>query len=185
MHYELYVDSLFFLNFIMNLYLLILVNRSTFRTATPGRIASGGRRLSAAISWRKPWHGGGRRRNNCRSGRHALCGFSCKEPENVSEAPGEAAPLLLRTWGNAALSGEESPRGQEGAHQRARPSGGGPGVLAVLQRQTAGRSLRRPVQGHPCEGGGADESERPGGLGKQSGGTHQRETCLRGGEKGI
>ena len=30
MHYELYVDSLFFLNFIMNLYLLILVNRSTF-----------------------------------------------------------------------------------------------------------------------------------------------------------
>ncbi len=41
MHYELYVDSLFFLNFIMNLYLLILVNRSTFRTATPGRIAVG------------------------------------------------------------------------------------------------------------------------------------------------
>ena len=41
MHYELYVDSLFFLNFIMNLYLLILVNRSTFRTATPGRIAAG------------------------------------------------------------------------------------------------------------------------------------------------
>lgn len=41
MHYELYVDSLFFLNFIMNLYLLILVDRSTFRTSTPGRMAAG------------------------------------------------------------------------------------------------------------------------------------------------
>jgi len=41
MHYELYVDSLFFLNFIMNLYLLILVDRSTLGTATPGRLAAG------------------------------------------------------------------------------------------------------------------------------------------------
>lgn len=34
MVYELYVDSLFLVNFVMNLYLLILVNRSTLRTAT-------------------------------------------------------------------------------------------------------------------------------------------------------
>jgi stage II sporulation protein GA (sporulation sigma-E factor processing peptidase) len=34
MYYELYVDSLFLVNFVMNLYLLILVNRSTLRTAT-------------------------------------------------------------------------------------------------------------------------------------------------------
>lgn len=38
MHYELYVDSLFLLNFVMNLYILMLVNRSTFRTATRGRL---------------------------------------------------------------------------------------------------------------------------------------------------
>lgn len=41
MHYELYVDSLFLINFIMNLYLLVLVDRSTLRTATPGRLAAG------------------------------------------------------------------------------------------------------------------------------------------------
>ncbi len=34
MRYELYVDSLFLVNFVMNLYILMLVNRSTFRTAT-------------------------------------------------------------------------------------------------------------------------------------------------------
>lgn len=34
MYYELYVDSLFLVNFVMNLYLLILVNHSTLRTAT-------------------------------------------------------------------------------------------------------------------------------------------------------
>lgn len=38
MHYELYADSLFLLNFVMNLYILMLVNRSTFRTATRGRL---------------------------------------------------------------------------------------------------------------------------------------------------
>lgn len=41
MHYELYVDSLFLINFIMNLYLLALVDRSTLRTATPGRMTAG------------------------------------------------------------------------------------------------------------------------------------------------
>lgn len=41
MHYELYVDSLFLVNFVMNLYLLLLVNRSTFRTATRGRLLLG------------------------------------------------------------------------------------------------------------------------------------------------
>lgn len=33
MRYELYADSLLLLNFVMNLYLLILVDRSTLRTA--------------------------------------------------------------------------------------------------------------------------------------------------------
>jgi sigma-E processing peptidase SpoIIGA len=41
MQYELYVDSLFFLNFGMNLYLLILVNISTLRTASPLRLILG------------------------------------------------------------------------------------------------------------------------------------------------
>ncbi len=41
MHYELYVDSLFLMNFGMNLYLLLLVNRSTMRTAGLKRILLG------------------------------------------------------------------------------------------------------------------------------------------------
>lgn len=41
MRYELYVDSLFLINFVMNLYMLMLVNRSTLRTATPGRLLAG------------------------------------------------------------------------------------------------------------------------------------------------
>lgn len=41
MRYEIYVDSLIFINFTMNLYLLIWVNRSTFRTATSGRMILG------------------------------------------------------------------------------------------------------------------------------------------------
>lgn len=38
MRYELYVDSLFLVNFVMNLYILMLVNRSTLRTAAPWRL---------------------------------------------------------------------------------------------------------------------------------------------------
>ncbi len=41
MYYELYVDSMFLVNFTMNLYLLILVNRSLMRTATRKRILLG------------------------------------------------------------------------------------------------------------------------------------------------
>lgn len=41
MYYELYVDSLFLVNFVMNLYLLLLVNRTLFRTATRKRIVLG------------------------------------------------------------------------------------------------------------------------------------------------
>ncbi|MCM1536104.1 MAG: sigma-E processing peptidase SpoIIGA [Clostridium sp.] len=41
MYYELYVDSLFLINFVMNLYLLILVNQSTYRTATRLRLIMG------------------------------------------------------------------------------------------------------------------------------------------------
>lgn len=41
MHYELYVDSLFFLNFMMNLFALLLVDRSTLRIASSGRMAAG------------------------------------------------------------------------------------------------------------------------------------------------
>lgn len=41
MYYELYVDSLFLVNFVMNLYLLLLVDRSLFRTATRKRLVLG------------------------------------------------------------------------------------------------------------------------------------------------
>lgn len=41
MIYELYLDSLFLINFVMNLYLLELVNRRTLRTATRRRVAAG------------------------------------------------------------------------------------------------------------------------------------------------
>ena len=41
MRYELYADSLLLLNFVMNLYLLILVDRSTLRTATGRRLLLG------------------------------------------------------------------------------------------------------------------------------------------------
>lgn len=38
MRYELYADSLFLINFVMNLYVLMLVNRGTHGTATPMRL---------------------------------------------------------------------------------------------------------------------------------------------------
>ena len=41
MQYTLYFDSLFLVNFVMNFYLLFLVDRSTFRTATPVRLLLG------------------------------------------------------------------------------------------------------------------------------------------------
>ena len=41
MYYEVYVDSLFVVNFVMNLYILILVNGSTLRTATRRRLLAG------------------------------------------------------------------------------------------------------------------------------------------------
>lgn len=41
MHYELYVDSLFFLNFIMNLYLLMLVDKKAYGRAGRGRLLAG------------------------------------------------------------------------------------------------------------------------------------------------
>ena len=41
MHYELYIDSLFLLNFMMNLYLCLLVDRSTLQIASFGRMAAG------------------------------------------------------------------------------------------------------------------------------------------------
>lgn len=41
MYYEVYVDSLFVVNFVMNLYILILVNGSTLRTATRRRLIAG------------------------------------------------------------------------------------------------------------------------------------------------
>ncbi len=41
MYYELYIDSLFLVNFVMNLYLLLLVNRSCMCTATRMRLVLG------------------------------------------------------------------------------------------------------------------------------------------------
>lgn len=48
MYYELYIDSLLLINFVMNLYLLELVNRSMLRTATRRRIL-GGAALGAVL----------------------------------------------------------------------------------------------------------------------------------------
>ena len=41
MYIEIYIDSLFLVNFVMNLYLLLLVNRSVFCTATRMRLVCG------------------------------------------------------------------------------------------------------------------------------------------------
>jgi stage II sporulation protein GA (sporulation sigma-E factor processing peptidase) len=41
LYYELYIDSLFLINFVMNLYLLALVNRSLMGTASPLRLMAG------------------------------------------------------------------------------------------------------------------------------------------------
>lgn len=41
MYYEIYIDSLFLVNFVMNLYLLLLVNASVYRTATRLRLVLG------------------------------------------------------------------------------------------------------------------------------------------------
>lgn len=48
MYYEVYIDSLFLINFVMNLYLLELVNRSLMRTATRRRLL-GGAALGAVL----------------------------------------------------------------------------------------------------------------------------------------
>lgn len=41
MHYEIYVDSLFLVNFVMNLYLLVLVDHSALHRGTPLRLIAG------------------------------------------------------------------------------------------------------------------------------------------------
>ena len=41
MQYEIYIDSLFLLDFAMNLYLLLLVNRNLNHTATWKRLLAG------------------------------------------------------------------------------------------------------------------------------------------------
>jgi len=41
MYYEIYIDSLFLLNFVMNLYVLLLVNAGVYRTATRLRLVLG------------------------------------------------------------------------------------------------------------------------------------------------
>lgn len=48
MYYELYIDSLFLVNFVMNLYLLMLVNHTARRTATRLRLVAGAA-LGAAV----------------------------------------------------------------------------------------------------------------------------------------
>ncbi len=53
MRYELYADSLLLLNFVMNLFLLILVDRSTLRTATGRRLLLGA--VFGAVSYFLPF----------------------------------------------------------------------------------------------------------------------------------
>ena len=57
MRYELYVDSLFLINFIMNLYLLKLVDYTAFRIATPLRLLAGA--ALGAVCFLLPFAGGG------------------------------------------------------------------------------------------------------------------------------
>lgn len=59
MYYEVYIDSLFLVNFVMNLYLLLLVNQGTFRTATRLRLILGA--TVGAIGYLSPflWNGPG------------------------------------------------------------------------------------------------------------------------------
>lgn len=57
MYYELYIDSLFLVNFVMNLYLLLLVNRSLFRTATRKRLILGA--MVGALLYFLPFFGEG------------------------------------------------------------------------------------------------------------------------------
>lgn len=56
MRYELYIDSLIFTNYVMNLYLLFLVNASTLRTATPGKLLGGA--AVGAVGFILPFLGG-------------------------------------------------------------------------------------------------------------------------------
>lgn len=53
MYVEIYVDSLFLVNFVMNLYLLILVNRCTYNTAGTGRLLVGA--AVEALVWLFPF----------------------------------------------------------------------------------------------------------------------------------
>lgn len=57
MYYELYVDSLFLVNFVMNLYLLLLVNQSTYRTATRSQLILGA--MAGAFCYLLPFFCGG------------------------------------------------------------------------------------------------------------------------------
>ena len=53
MYIELYVDSLLLVNFVMNLYLLLLVNHSTYNTAGTGRLLFGA--AVGALVWLMPF----------------------------------------------------------------------------------------------------------------------------------
>ncbi len=57
MHYELYIDSLFLINFVMNIYLLEVVNITLMRTATRKRVIAGA--AFGALSYLLPflWNG--------------------------------------------------------------------------------------------------------------------------------
>ncbi len=57
MYYELYLDSLFLVNFVMNLYLLLLVNQSTYRTATRMQLVLGA--FAGAFCYIMPFFCGG------------------------------------------------------------------------------------------------------------------------------
>lgn len=77
MHYELYLDSLFLINFVMNLYLLLLVNQATHRTATRGRLIGGA--FAGAVCYIFPF----------------LCGGPAAVRYGISMLSGMAAMLLI------------------------------------------------------------------------------------------
>ena len=98
MHYELYVDSLFLINFTMNLYLLMLVDRSTLSSAVtvaaPCRGAVWSGKLSVAFRYRNGTAVEAAAWGGCCAADAAHHIF-CEGAEKLSEADRENAFFLL------------------------------------------------------------------------------------------
>ena len=99
MHYELYFDSLFLLNFGMNLLLLILVDHSTCHTATWYRLTAGSGDRSGMLSAPFFMEGNGASKafpvSSAGDGTHAMGGFSHTEYEGILAVISENSAFIL------------------------------------------------------------------------------------------